>query len=233
MSEDVEISFALPTRPYWQSNGFAVGCAERLLPMAASLGGRAIAETTEPGLALAWKAAAGLGGRPETELEQAIAALTDAIHHAADDGFEVLGAHGANVTVFALEAVSGSTREGWVSLARTGTLGLVREVDVELAMPPEAALTLTFSDQDEVPQGPLERAEIGAQRTSLGLLDVGYAPDAQALEAVRRLSRLRAGELARALPEFTRRRGRRYEELERRRAAWLAEIARRRGRKPP
>jgi hypothetical protein len=231
MSEDVETSFSLPRRPYRQSAGFAVGCAERLLPMAASLGGRAIAETTEPGLALAWKAAAGLGGR--SEIEQAITALTDAIHHAADDGFEVLGAHAANVTVFALEAVSGSTRAGWVSLARAGTLGLVREVDFELALPPEAARTLTFSDQDEIPQGPLERAEVGAQRTSLDLLDVGYAPDAQALEAVRRLSRLRAGELARVLPEFTGRGGRRYEELERRRAAQLAEIARRQDRKPP
>jgi hypothetical protein len=126
MSEDVEVSFALPRRPYWQSAGFAVGCAERLLPMAAGLGGHRIAETTEPGLALAWKAAAGLGGR--SEIERAIAALTDAIHHAADDGLEVLGADAANVTVFALEAVSGSTRAGWVSLARAGTLGLVRGV---------------------------------------------------------------------------------------------------------
>jgi hypothetical protein len=231
MSEDVEASFALPRRPYWQSAGFAVGCAERLLPMAASLGGHRIAETTEPGLALAWKAAAGPAGR--SEIEQAITALTDAIYNAADDGFELLGAHAANVTVFALEAVSESTREGWVSLARVGALDLVQEVDFELAMPPEAALTLTFSDQDAIPDGPLKRAEIGAQQTSLDLLDVGYAPDAQALEAVRRLSRLRAEELARALPEFARRRGQRYEELERRRAARLAEIARRQDRKPP
>ncbi len=229
MSEDVETSFALPRRPYWQSAGFAVGCAERLLPMAASLGGHRIAETTEPALTVAWKAAAGLGGR--SEIEQAIAALTDAIHHAADDGFEVLGAHAANVTVFALEAVSGSTREGWVSLARAGTLGLVREVDFELATPPKTALT--FSDQDEIPEGPLERAEIRAQRTSLDLLDVGYEPDAQALEAVRRLSRLQAGELARVLPEFARRRGQEYDELEQRRAAQLADVARRRERKPP
>lgn len=231
MSEDVEASFALPRRPYWQGAGVAVGCAERLLPMAASLGGRAIAEATEPGLALAWKAAAGLGGR--SEIEQAIAALTDAIHHAADDGLELLGAHAANVTVFALEAVSGSTREGWVRSARVGALDLVQEVDFELAMPPEAALTLTFSDQDAIPDGPLKRAEIGAQQTSLDLLDVGYAPDAQALEAVRQLSRLRAGELARVLPEFARRQGQRHEELQRRRAARLAEIARRREPKPP
>ncbi len=229
MSEDVESSFALPRRPYWQGAGAAVGCAERLLPMAASLGGRAIAETTEPGLALAWKAAAGLGGR--SEIEHAIAALTDAIHNAADDGLELLGAHAANVTVFALEAVSGSTREDWVRLARAGTLDLVKEVDFELAMPPQAALT--FSDRDEIPEGPLKRAEIRAQQTSLDLLDVGYEPDTQALEAVRRLSRLQAEELARVLPEFARRRGQQYEELERRRAARLAEIARRRDQKPP
>jgi hypothetical protein len=229
MSDNVETSFTLPRRPYWQSAAFAVGCAERLLPMAASLGSRAIAELTEPGLALAWKAAAGLGG--QAEIEQTIAALTDAIHNASDEGLEVLGAHAANVTVFALEAVNGSTRDNWMALARRGTLGLVGEVDVELATPPEAAAI--FLDQDEVAEGPLKRAEIRAQRTSLDLLDVGYEPDAQALEAVRRLSRLQAGELARVLPEFARRRARQYDELEKRRAARLAEIARRREREPP
>jgi RHS repeat-associated protein len=128
-------------------------------------------------------------------------------------------------------SASGSTQEDWVRLARAGTLDLVKEVDFELAMPPQAALT--FSDRDEIPEGPLKRAEIRAQQTSLDLLDVGYEPDTQALEAVRRLSRLQAEELARVLPEFARRRGQQYEELERRRAARLAEIARRRDQKPP
>jgi hypothetical protein len=90
------------------------------------------------------QAAAGLGGRSEIEL--AIAAVTDAIHSAADDGFELLGAHAANVTVFALEAVKGSTREDWVGIARAGTLDLVREVDFEL-VPANAAAT--FPEQDE------------------------------------------------------------------------------------
>jgi len=229
MSEDLETSFSLPRRPHWQSAGFAVGCAERLLPMAASLGGRALAEATTVGLASAWKAAAGRGDR--SEIQQAIAALTDAIHHAPDDGLQVLGAHAANVTVFALEAVGGSTREDWMRLARAGTLDLVKDVDFELAMPPEASATLP--DQDEIPQGSLERAERRAQRTSLDLLDVGPDPDPQALDAVRRLSRLQAEELARVLPEFARRRRQRYDELEERRAAQRAEIARRRERKSP
>jgi hypothetical protein len=230
MSGDVETSFALPRRPTWQSAGFAVGCAERLVPMAASLGGRSLAETTTAGLALAWKAAAGPGGRWE-EIEQAIAALTGAIHDAADDGFELLGAHAANVTVFALEAVRGSTREDWVGMARAGTLDLVREVDFELVAPATAAAT--FPERDELPEGPLEGAEIRAQRTSLDLLDAGSSPDPKAIDSVRRLSRLRAEDLGRLLPEFVRRRSRRYDELQQRRAAQLAEIARRRERKPP
>lgn len=229
MSGGVETSFALPKRPSWQSAGFAVGCAERLAPMAASLGGRSLAETTTAGLALAWKAAAGPGGR--LAIEQAISALTGAIHDAADDGFELLGAHAANVTVFALEAVRGSTREDWVGMARAGTLDLVREVDFELVAPATAAATVP--ERDELPEGPLEGAEIRAQRTSLDLLDAGSSPDPQALDSVRRLSRLRAEDLARLLPEFVRRRGRRYDELQQRRAAQLAEIARRREQKAP
>jgi hypothetical protein len=56
MNPYVEISAALPGRPRWQLVGFAAGCAQRLLPMVASLGGSSMAEA---GLALAWNAAEG------------------------------------------------------------------------------------------------------------------------------------------------------------------------------
>ncbi|HEX8858680.1 MAG TPA: hypothetical protein VGC06_06220 [Actinomycetes bacterium] len=228
MNEDIDSKFALPGRPYWQDAGVAAGCAERLLPMAASLGGRAIAAATESALALVWRTVvdpeSGPGERP------VIRALSDAIRNASDEGLEELGARAATVTLLALHAVQGASGENWVGVARAGALDLVGEVDFELAMPSTA---VTLPDQDEIAPGPLERGEIQAQRASLKLLDTGWEPDAEALEAVQRLSRRQAAELARALPAFARRRGQRYSDFEQRRAARMAAIARQQERNRP
>jgi hypothetical protein len=228
MSGDIDSKFALPSRPYWQDAGVAVGCAERLLPMAASLGGRVIAATTESALALAWRAIADPNAR--SGIIPVIRALTDTIRNASDGGLAELGARAANITLFALQAVHGERGEDWGGMAGAGALELVGEVDFELVMPPTA---VTLPNQDEIAQGPLEREEIQAQRTSLELLDTSWEPDAQALEAVRRLSRRQAAELGRVLPEFARRRGQRYSDLEQRRVARLAAIARQQERNPP
>jgi hypothetical protein len=55
---------------------------------------------------------------------------------------------------------------------------------------------------DEEPHGPLVTQEIQAQWASLRLLGVGDQLDVQAIGAIRQLSRTRATELARVMPEF-------------------------------
>jgi hypothetical protein len=50
--------------------------------------------------------------------------------------------------------------------------------------------------------GPLESGEIEAQWRSIALLDKAGPPDLQAIEAVRRLSTVRAAELANVMSQF-------------------------------
>ena len=83
MNPHVEISAALPGRPRWQLVGFAAGCAQRLMPVVASLGGSSLAGAAEAGVALAWRAAEGHDVQPE--IQQAIVELTLALEDAADD----------------------------------------------------------------------------------------------------------------------------------------------------
>ena len=78
------------------------------------------------------------------------------------------------------------------------------EVDFILAhSPPEASVVMELDDEE--PHGPLVTQEIQAQWASIRLLDVGDRPDAQAVAAVRRLSKERAAELAQVMPEFAQR----------------------------
>jgi hypothetical protein len=107
-----EIQAALPGRPRWQLVAFAAGCAQRLLPMAASLGEPAMAEPTQAGVALAWNAAAGRTVQPE--LEQAISDLRQAMEAAREDrlGLKLLAAWAMDLTVFALKPPPPRRRPG-------------------------------------------------------------------------------------------------------------------------
>lgn len=203
MNQYAEISAGLGGRPRWQLVAFAAGCAERIAPMAASLGGPSMARAAEVGLALAWNAAE---GRVLPEIEHVVADLLRLIGQASvDEGRSgVLAGHALNVTVFALEAANGPTPTDRARGACSGGLDLAGEVDFTLAhSPPEGFVTM--ERENEEPDGPLVTQEIQAQWASVRLLDVGYRPDAQAVEAVRRLSKARAAGLARVMPEFVRR----------------------------
>jgi hypothetical protein len=202
-----EIQAALPARPRWQLVAFAAGCAQRLLPMAASLGGPAMAEPTQAGVALAWNAAAGRTVQPE--LEQAISDLRQAMEAAREDrfGLKLLAAWAMDLTVFALEAAATSTPPwGAAQAAAAGAIDLLGQVDLALAhLPLQHRVIIEPDDQEEEPHGPLQTKEIQAQQTSIALLDTQDRPDTQAIEAVRRLSKAQAAELVEVMPEFARR----------------------------
>lgn len=203
MSEYPDIS-ELDGRPRWQIVAFAVGCAERIAPMAVSLGGPSIAQAAEAGLALAWNAAQ---GRVQPEAEQVISDLLGVIERASGDERrpEALAAHALDVTVFALEAASGPTPTDRARAAGNGVLDLAGDVDFTLThMPSDTAVIL--ESEDEELHGPLVTREIEAQRTSIRLLDVGDPPNAEAIEGIRRLSKAQASELARVMPQYAQRR---------------------------
>jgi hypothetical protein len=203
MNEYAEISAALPGRPRWQLVAFAAGCAERIAPMAASLGGSSMAQAAQAGPALAWSTAE---EQVQPQTEHVVADLLRLIDLASvDEGRpEVLAGFALNVTVFALEAASGPTPTDRAQAACSGGLDLAAQVDFILAHSPLEAATVMEPDEQE-PPGPLQTQEMQAQWASIRLLDVGDRPDAQAVAAVRRLSKARAGELARVMPEFVHR----------------------------
>lgn len=109
-----------------------------------------------------------------------------------------------NVVVFALEAATNTTPTDRAQAACGGALDLVGQVDFALAHLPLEAPMVVDMDEEE-PPGPLESEEIETQWSSIRLLDVGDRPDAPSIEAVRRLSKVHAAELARVMPEFVRR----------------------------
>jgi hypothetical protein len=151
-----EIQAALPRRPRWQLVGFAAGCAQRLLPMAASLGGPAMAEPTQAGVALAWNAAAGRTVQPE--LEQAISDLRQAMEAAHQDrlGLKLLAAWAMDLTVFALEAAATSTLPPWgaAQAAAAGAIDLLGQVDLALAhLPLQHRVIIQPDDGEEDPTG--------------------------------------------------------------------------------
>jgi hypothetical protein len=203
-----EIQAALPGRPRWQLVAFTAGCAQRLLPMAAHLGGPSIAEPAQAGVALAWNAAAGRTLQPE--LEQAISDLRQAMEAAPEDrlGRKLLAAWAMDLTVFALEAAATSTLPPWgaAQAAAAGAIDLLGQVDLALGhLPLQHRVIIEPDDGEEEPHGPLQTKEIQAQQTSIALLDMGDRPDTQAIEAVRRLSQAQAAELVEVMPEFARR----------------------------
>jgi hypothetical protein len=206
MGSYAEIRATLSARPRWQLVGFAAGCGERLLPMAASLGGASMAEAARTGLALAWEAAAGLGVSPRTRLDQVLAELTQVVDEAPDGGLGLLGAHAANVSLFAVEAAAGSSPTDRAQVACGGAMDLAGEVDATLSRRPIEE-SFVSTDDEERPPGQRRREEIEAQLVSLRLLDTGDRPDVRAIEAVRQLSQAQARELAQLMPEFAQLRG--------------------------
>jgi hypothetical protein len=203
-----EIQAALPGRPRWQLVAFAAGCAQRLVPMAASLGGPSLAQAAEVGVVLAWNAAAGRTVQPQ--LEQAISDLRQAVEAAHQDrlGLKLLAAWATDLTVFALEAAATSTLPPWgaAQAAAAGAIDLLGQVDLALAhLPLQQRVIIQPDDGEEDPHGPLQTKEIQAQQTSIALLDMGDRPDTQAIEAVRQRSKARAAELVEVMPEFARR----------------------------
>jgi hypothetical protein len=201
-----EIQAALPGRPRWQLVGFAAGCAQRLVPMVASLGRPSMAEAAQAGVALAWNAAVGRPVQPE--LEQAITDLMRVMEATPEDrlGLTMMAANALNLAMFALEAAGTSTPTDRAQAAGAGAIDLLGQVDFALAsMPLHNQVIIEPDDQEEEPPGPLQTKEIQAQQTSIALLDMQDQPETQAIEAVRRLSQAQAADLVEVMLEFARR----------------------------
>jgi hypothetical protein len=201
-----EIRAALPGRPRWQLVGFAAGCAQRLVPMAAHLGGPAMAEAAQAGVTLAWNAAAGRPVQPE--LEHAISDLRQVMEATPDDrlGLNMMAVEALHLSVFALEAAGTPTPTDRAQAAGAVAVDLVSQVDFALAhLPLHNPVIIETDDQQEEPPGPLATKELQAQQTSIALLDLKDRPDTQAIAAVRQLAGAQAMQLSQVIPEFVRR----------------------------
>ena len=201
-----DIRAALPGRPRWQLVGFAASCAERLAPMAAYLGGRVMAEAAEAGGNLAWAAAGQLAAK--AEVEQMTTELIRMLDATPRDplGLDTYTVEALHITVLALKTASTSAPTHEAQGANLVAIDLLGQVDFLLAHSPLDEELLIQRDEDpELPPGPLESGEIEAQWESIALLDKKDRPDARVIEAVRRLSRTRAAELTKTMPEFARR----------------------------
>jgi hypothetical protein len=198
-----DIRAALPGRPRWQLVGFAAGCAERLAPMAAHLGGSAMVEAAEAGGNLAWAAA---GGHAATaEVERMATELLQLLDATPEDrlGLSMYAVEALHITVRALQTASTSTPTHEAQAANQVAIDLLGQVDFLLTHNPLDEELLIQRDEDpELPPGPLESGEIEAQWRSIALLDKADRPDPQAIEAVQRLSTVRAAELANVMPQF-------------------------------
>jgi hypothetical protein len=198
-----DIRAALPGRPRWQLVGFAAGCAERLAPMAAHLRGGAMAEAADTGGNLAWAAAGERAAK--ADVEQMTTELLQLLDATPDDrlGLSTYAVEALHITVRALQSASTSTPTHEAQAANQVAIDLLGQVDFLLAHNPLDEELLIQRDEDpEPPPGPLESGEIEAQRRSIALLDKVGPPDPQAIEAVRRLSTVRAAELANVMPQF-------------------------------
>lgn len=135
MDAYAEVRAALPGRPRWQLVGFAAGCAQRLLPMAARLGGSSLAERTEDGVALAWNAAQGRTVQPE--LEHAISGLMQVMEATPEDrlGLNMMAVEALHLAVFALEAASTSTPTDRAQAAGAVAVDLVSQVELLEVIP--------------------------------------------------------------------------------------------------
>ncbi len=207
MDAYAEVCAALPGRPRWQLVGFAAGCAQRLLPMAARIGGSSPPEWAEAGVALAWNATA--GGTTQPQLEHAIRGLMQVMEATPDDrlGLNMLAVEALHLSVFALEAASTSTPTDRAQAAGAVAIDLVSQLDFALAYLPlqHPVIIETDGQQEEQPPGPLAAKEIQAQQISIALLDLQDRPDTQAIAALRQRSKAQALELSRVIPEFARR----------------------------
>jgi hypothetical protein len=198
-----DIRAALPGRPRWQLVGFAAGCAERLAPMAAHLGGSAMAEAAEAGGNLAWAAAGAHAAK--AEVEQMITELLRLLDAMPEDqlGLSTYAVEALHITVLALKTASTSTPTHEAQGANQVAIDLLGQVDFLLAHNPLSDELLIQRDGDpELPPGRLESGEIEAQWESIALLETTGPPDLQAIKAVRRLSTVRATELAKIMPQF-------------------------------
>ena len=135
MDAYAEVRAALPGRPRWQLVGFAAGCVQRLLPMAARLGGSSLAERTEDGVALAWNAAQGRTVQPE--LEHAISGLMQVMEATPEDrlGLNMMAVEALHLAVFALEAASTSTPTDRAQAAGAVAVDLVSQVELLEVIP--------------------------------------------------------------------------------------------------
>jgi hypothetical protein len=207
MDAYAEVRAALPGRPRWQLVGFAAGCAQRLLPMAARLGESSLAERAEAGMALAWNATAGRTAQPQ--LEHAISDLLQVLEATPEDrwGLNMLAVEALGLAVFALEVASTSTPTDRAQAAGAVAIDLVSQVDFALAYLPlqHPVIIETDGQQEEQPPGPLAAKEIQAQHASIALLDLQDRPDTQAIAALRQRSKVQAVDLSQVIPEFARR----------------------------
>lgn len=168
-----DIRAALPGRPRWQLVGFAAGCAKRLAPMAAHLGVTVMAEAAEAGGNLAWAAAGQRAAK--AEVEQTTTELIRLLDATPEDplGLSTYAVEALHVTVLALKTASTSTPTHEAQAANQVAIDLLGQVDFLL------------------PHNPLDE-ELLIQRPG----------DPQAIEAVRRLSTVRAAELVNVIPQF-------------------------------
>jgi hypothetical protein len=206
MNAGSELRAASPGRPRWQLVGFAAGCAQRLVPMAARLGGPSLAEAAEAGVALAWNVAAGRTLQPEPE--HAIRGLMQVMEATPDDrsGRNMMAVEALNLSVFALQAAGTPTPTDRAQAAGAVAIDLASQVDFALAhLPLQHPVIIETDDRQEQPPGPLATKEIQAQQTSIALLDMQDRPDPEAIAAVWQLSKAQAMELSQVIPEFVRR----------------------------
>lgn len=162
-----------------------------------------MAQAADAGLTLAWEAAA--GHADPADIEQTAGRIVRLMEATPKDryGLNTFAVEALNITLFALGAASKSTPTDEAQGANQVAIDLVGEVDFLLTDEPVPnELLIERVEDEERPPGPLMMNEIDAQWTSISLLDKRDHPDAQALEAVRRLSEIRAAELAAIMPEF-------------------------------
>ena len=162
-----------------------------------------MAEAAEAGGNLAWAAAGEHAAKAEVEqMTTELIRLLDATprHPLGLDTYAVEALH---ITAWALRTASTSTPTHDAQAANLVAIDLLRQVDFLLAHNLLREELLIQRDEDpELPPGPLELGEIAAQWRSIAVLDKAGPPDLEAIEAARRLSTVRAAELANVMPQF-------------------------------
>jgi hypothetical protein len=179
--------------------GFCAGCAERALPAVEAVGSPGTVALVREGVELAWAAAGG----DDVQVAEVADGLFRLPEARVDDSnsVEFLCLMGMSVVSDALEAVRAEASLPHSEDASEGVLNLLGGIDFVLSHAPGE--TRIVDARRPRPPGRLEAAELDVQRRSMQLL---REQGTSALEAVRRLSRDRAQELERVLPQYVRRR---------------------------